>query len=374
MCLIGPPMLRQLTRAGHAPRCGVAAWLIAVASVLISWFAAALLTVAELLTGGGHHTGVLASCFAFVCDVVFGHAGRIPQILLLAAAAGGVMAVSVATVLLVNSFVGLRVHTREHAEAVLSTLARSDEMKVRYVLVEPARALSLAHPERPAPLASFLDDRDAYVRARAAEAAAGVPSLGPKLAAKLADPEPRVREAALVSLASMGGAPEAEAIRAFETDEWTFVRVAAAKALGVSRAPTQASVASLEKALEGGSLLVRQAALSALSARRATSSAGAMAKLARDADSPLELRVAATRALGAVCASSEVDYLTRAAVRALAPIDEADLRVGVAAIDALGRIHPRDLNERLAKLREKTVRLPLKSAADRAVAETDVCR
>ncbi|BBY99866.1 M56 family metallopeptidase [Mycolicibacterium fallax] len=118
VCLIGPPMLRQLTRAGHAPRCGVAAWLVAVASVLISWFAAALLTVAELLTGGGHHTGVLASCFAFVCDVVFGHAGRIPQILLLAAAAGGVMAVSVATVRLVKGFVGLRVRTREHAEAV----------------------------------------------------------------------------------------------------------------------------------------------------------------------------------------------------------------------------------------------------------------
>lgn len=269
---------------------------------------------------------------------------------------------------------GARLGELEHAEAALSSLARSDEMKVRYVLVEPARALSLAHPERPAPLASFLDDRDAYVRARAAEAAAGVPSLGPKLSAKLTDPEPRVREAALVSLSSMGGAPEAEAIRVFETDEWTFVRVAAAKALGASRAPTQASVVSLEKALEGGPLLVRQAALSALSARRATSSAGAMAKLARDADSPLELRVAATRALGAVCASSEVDYLTRAAVRALAPIDEADLRVGVAAIDALGRIHPRDLSERLAKLREKTVRLPLKSAADRAVAETDVCR
>ena len=118
VCLFGPPLLRRLTRAGHAPRYGVAAWLTAIASVLISWLAAALLIVADLFTGGEHHAGVLASCLAFLCDVVFGHAGRIPQILLLGAAAGAVIAVSVATIRLVNNFLHLRARTRRHAEAI----------------------------------------------------------------------------------------------------------------------------------------------------------------------------------------------------------------------------------------------------------------
>lgn len=118
VCIVGPPVLCRLTRAGHAPRCGAAAWLIAIASVLISWFSAALLTVADLFTGLEHRVGVLASCLAFLCDVLLGHAGRGPQVLLVAAAVGGVVAVSVTAVRLVRSFISLRVRTRDHVDAV----------------------------------------------------------------------------------------------------------------------------------------------------------------------------------------------------------------------------------------------------------------
>ncbi len=254
-------------------------------------------------------------------------------------------------------------------EALLGALGGAD-MSTRFVLVEPAR--ELARAGRPAALTALVDDPDPHVRARAAEAAGGVGALASKLVARIADAEPRVREAALLALASSKSAPARETGAALAGDEWTFVRIAAASALGASAASPGADQALL-KALDDRALLVKQAALEALGARRVTAAAGPVAQIARDAEARLELRVAATRALGAICAAGELDLLTRAAQRAIAPVDEADLRVGVAAIDALGRIHPSDLAARLAPLRAKTVRLPLRNAAERALLEPPAC-
>lgn len=274
---------------------------------------------------------------------------------------------------ILRAFAG-RLGELPHAEEALSVAAQSPDMAARYVLVDAVRAFALARPDRIAPLLGLLGDRDGYVRAHAAEASAGIASATPRLVASLGDPEPRVREASLGALGVSGAAPERETIGLLASDEWTFVRVAAASALGTTRAATATTQRALEGALTDKSILVRQASLSALGARRATSSAPAISALARDAETPMDLRVSATRTLGMICAPSELEYLTRAANRALSPIDEADLRVGVAAIDALGRIHPNDLGSRLAKLREKNVRPPLRHAAERAMAETDVCR
>ncbi|HRH00575.1 MAG TPA: hypothetical protein PLR99_30230, partial [Polyangiaceae bacterium] len=117
----------------------------------------------------------------------------------------------------------------------------------------------------------------------------------------------------------------------------------------------------------------KQAALAALGARRATSAAGAIGRIARDAEVGLDLRVTATRALGAVCATAELDFLTRAAGRVASPADEADLRIGLAALDALGHIHPADLASRLAPLRDPKARLPVRNAANRALADEGSC-
>ena len=118
VCLSGPPVLRRLTRDGHAPRHGVAAWLIAVSSVLVSWLTATALIVADLFVGGEHRHGVLASCLAYLCDVVFGHAGRVAQSVLFTVAASGVIALAFAAARLLLRLVHLRARTREHADAV----------------------------------------------------------------------------------------------------------------------------------------------------------------------------------------------------------------------------------------------------------------
>ena len=59
----GPPLLRRLTRSGQVPRLGVAAWLSAIASVLIMWFAAAVVLAVDVARhwNQGHF---VAACLA----------------------------------------------------------------------------------------------------------------------------------------------------------------------------------------------------------------------------------------------------------------------------------------------------------------------
>ena len=118
VCVVGPPILRRLTREGHAPRYGVATWLTAIGSVLISWLMASVLIVGDLLTGGEHRNGVVASCLAVLCDVLSGYAGRIPQVLLLAAAAAGVIAASLVGARIARALARLRAGALEHADGV----------------------------------------------------------------------------------------------------------------------------------------------------------------------------------------------------------------------------------------------------------------
>jgi uncharacterized small protein (DUF1192 family) len=75
-----------------------------------------------------------------------------------------------------------------------------------------------------------------------------------------------------------------------------------------------------------------------------------------------------------MCVAGAADRLTKLALLSRAPVDEADERIGTAAIDALSLLHPPDLEKRLAPLRAKDVRLPVRKAAERALAEPGACR
>ena len=87
-----------------------------------------------------------------------------------------------------------------------------------------------------------------------------------------------------------------------------------------------------------------------------------------------EVRAFAARTLGAMCMHNATDRLTKLAYLARAPVDEADDRIGIAAIEALGALHPPDLETRLAPLRAKDVRMPVRRAAERALTEPGTCR
>ena len=75
-----------------------------------------------------------------------------------------------------------------------------------------------------------------------------------------------------------------------------------------------------------------------------------------------------------MCVKSAVDWLTKLAHLSRSPVDEADERLGMAAIDALSALRPADLEKRLAPLRAKEVRMPVRRAAERALAEPGLCR
>ena len=81
----GPPLLRALTRYGHAPRFGVAAWLTAIGTVVLTWLVAAGILIVEVAVHGNYPRILVASCLVRlrgVVTLVSDSAGLAPQVTL----------------------------------------------------------------------------------------------------------------------------------------------------------------------------------------------------------------------------------------------------------------------------------------------------
>jgi hypothetical protein len=89
----------------------------------------------------------------------------------------------------------------------------------------------------------------------------------------------------------------------------------------------------------------------------------------------LDVRMAAAHALGVVCGHAATERLTRLASAAETPmLDDAGLQLAVTSIEALGRLHPPDLAQRLQKLRDAGVRPEIRRVVDAATKEANPCR
>ena len=268
---------------------------------------------------------------------------------------------------------------RPEADVVIADLLRSSpDMATRYLLAQPLASLARTPDATSGELSRLAElarrDPEPAVRARAAELSAGIGPLLPALIAACADPEPRVREAALKALGSANvSTGAAAAALASKRDEWTFVRAAAPDTLGAL--PQDATTTNaLVAALADPSAKVRVSALGALGKHKVTSQAARVRERLDDPREDADVRALAARTLGAMCVQTATDRLTKLALNSRAPVDEADERIGMAAIEALGALHPADLESRLAPLRAKDVRMPVRRAADRALAEPGTCR
>lgn len=116
--VFGPGLLGRLTRAGVAPRLGVAAWLLAMGSVAASWVAAVAAVAVDVLRTWSRPAELFTACVTTLRGVVSGASGVLLQI-------GAVALAGLATAALASlawrwgrSLLRARSHTHRHTRAV----------------------------------------------------------------------------------------------------------------------------------------------------------------------------------------------------------------------------------------------------------------
>jgi HEAT repeat protein len=266
----------------------------------------------------------------------------------------------------------------ESGAAIGQLLQGAPPMRTRYLLLEPLAELARVGDKTAAARLADAVGRDADwpVRAKAAELGARIPEAAAALGAAARDPEPRVREAALGSLAQ---APTAEGVQAATAalgeEHWPFVRAQAVGVLAAS-GPSRAADDALGGALEDRSPRVRGGAVLALGRRRAMSWRDKVRDRLEDRNEEADVRAEAAWALGAMCDTGSLDRLTELARVLPAPdATEQARQIGLAALIALAALKPGDLGKRIAPLLAKTAPPDVQRAAEKAMsAKGGACR
>jgi HEAT repeats len=265
----------------------------------------------------------------------------------------------------------------ESASTVTELLQASPTLRTRYLLLGPLEALARSGDRGAAGriAEAIVHDADWPVRARAAQAAAGVADAQGALVTASRDAEPRVREAALQSLvlAPSPGAIQAAKV-ALSQDGWSFVKTQAIAVL--TKAPPADDVdAAVGGALHDRGVSVRGGALVALARHRARAWHAAIRERLDDLDEDGDVRGAAARALGAVCDETSAQRLTELARKLGVPgTSEEEQQLALGALVGLAALKPRDMADRLAPLTAPTVPPHVRNAAKEALASRGACR
>jgi HEAT repeat protein len=256
----------------------------------------------------------------------------------------------------------------------LATLQAS--FRTRYLLLGPAAALAVGDASALAYLRrALVADRSPYIRAQAARVVTDPALLPDELLRALHDPNVRVREAALGTLATRRAQFAAVGIaERLSRDPWPLVRAAAAEALA-ELGPGQGPDRALYEALDDESAYVRGPVLRALGRRGARAYAEAVRERLTDSDEPYEVRIAAAHALGLMCDTEAIGVLTDYALLLADPMSAGrDALLGPAALRALARLNPPDLPKRLAPLQSDKAPTLTRQAARAALGRRGGCR
>jgi HEAT repeat protein len=282
-----------------------------------------------------------------------------------------------ARVELLRAFVSRLPEVAAPAVTAIDALIGGAPFARRYLLVDAIAALARAgDAASTSRLATMITgDPEDQVRARAAESATKVSGASDALKRAIDDASPRVREAALHAFtASQSAAPIDAIARRLASDEWTFVRAAAATALA-SFAPDSHVDDALLGALEDRASTVRAQVIGALATRGVQRASTAIRARFGDPHEALETRIAAVRALSTLCDRRSADALTSMARHGALPLaSEDDVMLSLEAVNALGALHPPDLAARLAPLTTSGTGAEARAAAARALASTATCR
>jgi HEAT repeat protein len=267
----------------------------------------------------------------------------------------------------------------DEAEATVTQLLGGPApaaFRARYLVLEPLAELARAgdHAAAQRIADAIAHDTDWPVRAHAAELAAQLDEAKPALAAAARDPEPRVREAAIASLART---PTQDGVRAalevLAGDAWPFVRTQAV-ALLAAGGPAAAVDDALGAALSDPSARVRGGAVLALGKHRSMPWRDKVRARLGDAGEDTDVRAEAAWALGAMCDAGSADPLTRLARNLTgSDVTEEARQLGLAALIALAAMQPSDLRDRLGPLLAKEAPADVRRAADKAMSARGSC-
>jgi hypothetical protein len=263
----------------------------------------------------------------------------------------------------------------EAGQALAGIARGTPDFRTRYLMVEPAAALSPVDPAARQLVARALtSDQSPFVRTHAAELIKTPAAFQTELVRALEDPEVRVREAALQALADPRAGFAARAITTrLAEDRWPIVRVAAAEAIA-RLGPSAELDAALAAALEDASYHVRAPVVAALGERRAVRYAPLVRERLKDEEEITEVRGSAAVALGLLCDRESIDDLTGHALELSDPMLSPELRaIGMVSLGALSRIHPPDLAKRLRSLMRRDVHPLARHAAEAALRSRGSC-
>lgn len=244
----------------------------------------------------------------------------------------------------------LLVQFMPQSAAAFDRLAQGGEhdFAFQYRLLGVAAHLAKVHPPAAQVFGAAFSDANPHLRARAASLALASAEHGRVLAGLLQDPEVRVRQAAVQRIGDLALSGAASTLLPLlKEDPWPFLRANVATTLG--QLPlTAATDEALRDALEDTSSTVRRAVVHALAARGVTGATDDILDHLDDSKEDVHVRSAAAGALATLCAYTAVDTLTEYAAPA-ARLDalKDEQTLGRAAIIALGRLAPPDLQQRL---------------------------
>ena len=227
------------------------------------------------------------------------------------------------------------------------------DFRIRYLLIDVAAHLAKESTAREFLLSELVKPPTPFELAQVARVAPWEPEFELRLKALVESKEVRVRQALAENLKDIENDSSFFVLtKLLKQDSWPLVRAEAAHSLGEHK--IQQRVANLlGDALTDESYYVRRAVAYALGASAGTDQLDLLQKVFEKDVDPYT-RAAAASSLAARCDRRAADSLEEAAKELLTLPDENGQIIGRAALNALVRLRPSDLDERLKPFYEKS--------------------
>lgn len=269
-------------------------------------------------------------------------------------------------------------HLNEYTDVAAPRLVqwlRNADFATRYLALAPAAVLAPKHPE----LQRFLLDtlaraKEPALRVEAARVIHENADADAALVRAIADEHVRVREAAVINAGEHAVESARPALHErLDQEAWPIVRSAAVRALGQLPANPETAKRLAATVEADAAPSVRRPALHVLGIQDAR----AQLPVVREAftsDQDADVRATAATSLGLMCDRTMVDDLTQSALKfGNLYSSEADRVIGKASLNALGRLAPPDLKQRLAPFFAEGAPQIAKYAAEAALTHPEQC-